>query len=353
MVLVKLKRRGLFVLVMFLVLIVQSCSFEYDRFVDEADSPQNAMTRSNGIEYDVVLQSREFEEYDSNYANLIGIVNEIISRMSKEEKMEVQAIYDATGIPRYLEDDTRPFRQPHPMIPKAAFLGGGKTPTAGEITLAHHGILFLDEFMEFKTECIEALRQPLEDGTIDITRNGIYHKFPADFQLIATMNPCPCGYGLEDGICRCTYHEKKRYLKKLSGPILDRFDMVLCLSKKEADTQKIQKESQETSHQIKERIETTIQREKKLLKNYQCSDTSHLSHIQLNKLLHLSKECKEILDIAYRSGKITRRGMDKILKVALTIMLMENESEIKPIHLMEAMTFRNTGFIKEVLEYGR
>ena len=271
----------------------------------------------------------------------------------KEEKMEVQAIYDATGIPRYLEDDTRPFRQPHPMIPKAAFLGGGKTPTAGEITLAHHGILFLDEFMEFKTECIEALRQPLEDGTIDITRNGIYHKFPADFQLIATMNPCPCGYGLEDGICRCTYHEKKRYLKKLSGPILDRFDMVLCLSKKEADTQKIQKESQETSHQIKERIETTIQREKKLLKNYQCSDTSHLSHIQLNKLLHLSKECKEILDIAYRSGKITRRGMDKILKVALTIMLMENESEIKPIHLMEAMTFRNTGFIKEVLEYGR
>ena len=93
--------------------------------------------------------------------------------------------------------------------------------------------------------------------------------------------------------------------------------------------------------------------EVKLLKNYQCSDTSHLSHIQLNKLLHLSKECKEILDIAYRSGKITRRGMDKILKVALTIMLMENESEIKPIHLMEAMTFRNTGFIKEVLEYGR
>lgn len=106
--------------------------------------------------------------------------------------------------------------------------------------------------MEFKTECIEALRQPLEDGTIDITRNGIYHKFPADFQLIATMNPCPCGYGLEDGICRCTYHEKKRYLKKLSGPILDRFDMVLCLSKKEADTQKIQKEGQETSDQIKD-----------------------------------------------------------------------------------------------------
>ena len=92
MVLVKLKRRGLFVLVMFLVLIVQSCSFEYDRFVDEADSPQNAMTRSNGIEYDVVLQSREFEEYDSNYANLIGIVNEIISRMSKEEKMELSKL---------------------------------------------------------------------------------------------------------------------------------------------------------------------------------------------------------------------------------------------------------------------
>lgn len=101
------------------------------------------------------------------------------------------------------------------------------------------------------------------------------------------------------------------------------------------------------------RIKTTIQREKNLLKNDSCNAISQLSHIQLNKIIHLSKECKEILDIAYQSGKITRRGMDKILKVALTIMLMENESEIKPIHLMEAMTFRNTDFIREVLEYGR
>lgn len=95
--------------------------------------------------------------------------------------MEVQAIYDATGIQRYLEDNTRPFRQPHPMIPKAAFLGGGKTPTAGEITLAHHGILFLDEFMEFKTECIEALRQPLEDGTIDTPEMGSIISFQPIF----------------------------------------------------------------------------------------------------------------------------------------------------------------------------
>ena len=153
-------------------------------------------------------------------------------------------------------------------------------------------------------------------------------------------------------VCRCTYHEKKRYLKKLSGPILDRFDMVLCLSKKRLIHRRYKKRVKK--HPIRSKnASKQPSKEKKLLKNYQCSDTSHLSHIQLNKLLHLSKECKEILDIAYRSGKITRRGMDKILKVALTIMLMENESEIKPIHLMEAMTFRNTGFIKEVLEYGR
>lgn len=280
----------------------------------------------------------------------------ILPPLSNEEKMEVQAIYDATGIPRYLEDDTRPFRQPHPLIPKGAFLGGGRIPKAGEITLAHHGILFLDEFMEFKTECIEALRQPLEDGTIELTRNGVFYQFPADFQLIATSNPCLCGYALEDGACRCTYYEKKRYLKKLSGPILDRFDMVLCLTNKDLLKQNPKansKEIRETSSQIKERIKETIQREKNLLKNSKCSATSHLSHIQLKKIIHLSKECKEILDIAYQSGKITRRGMDKILKVALTIMLMENETEIKPIHLMEAMTFRNTDFIKEVLEYGR
>ena len=106
----------------------------------------------------------------------------ILPQLSKEEKMEVQAIYDATGIPRYLEDDTRPFRQPHPMIPKAAFLGGGKTPTAGEITLAHHGILFLDEFMEFKNQNVSKHSDShWKMETIDITRNGIYHKFPADF----------------------------------------------------------------------------------------------------------------------------------------------------------------------------
>lgn len=278
-------------------------------------------------------------------------IKTILPPLSKEEKMEVQSIYDATGIPRSLEDDERPFRQPHPLIPKAAFLGGGTTPQAGEITLAHHGILFLDEFTEFKTECIEAMRQPLEDGRIDITRNGTYYPFPADFQLIATMNPCACGYALEDGKCRCTYNERKRYLKKLSGPILDRFDMVLCLNK--TDHNKAKEEIRETSQTIKTRIIKNIQKEKIFLKNTKSSDTSHLSHIQLKKITHLSKECKEILDIAYQSGKITRRGMDKILKVALTIMIMEDEKEIKPIHLMEAMTFRNTDFIKELLEYGR
>lgn len=278
-------------------------------------------------------------------------IKTILPPLTKEEKMEVQSIYDATGIPRFLEDNERPFRQPHPLIPKAAFLGGGTTPQAGEITLAHHGILFLDEFTEFKTECIEAMRQPLEDGRIDITRNGTYYPFPADFQLIATMNPCACGYALEDGKCRCTYNERKRYLKKLSGPILDRFDMVLCLNK--TDHNKVQEEVRETSKTIKTRIIKNIQKEKIFLKNTKSSDTRHLSHIQLKKITNLSKECKDILDIAYQSGKITRRGMDKILKVALTIMIMDGEKEIKPIHLMEAMTFRNTDFIKEVLEYGR
>ena len=191
----------------------------------------------------------------------------ILPPLSKEEKMEVQSIYDATGIPRQFKDNTRPFRQPHSLIPKAAFLGGGTTPQAGEITLAHHGILFLDEFMEFRTECIEAMRQPLEDGKIEITRGGTYYPFPADFQLIATMNPCPCGYALEDGKCRCTYNERKRYLKKLSGPILDRFDMVLCLKK--SDHKEKKKAFSETSPMIKERILKNIQKEKIFLKKQQ------------------------------------------------------------------------------------
>lgn len=278
----------------------------------------------------------------------------ILPELSTEDRLEVQSIYDAAGISRNLMDPRPPFRTPHSTIPRAAFLGGGKMPKAGEITLSHHGILFMDEFMEYRVECLEGLRIPLEEKQLKISRMGLYMVFPADFLLIAAMNPCPCGYALEDGKCRCSYHDKKRYLKKLSGPLLDRFDLILGTVdlREEGEFEQIEEKGSETSEQIKKRIERHILKERKSLdgSTYRYFSEIHPQHLDL--YCPMESECMNLLNTAYDMGKITRRGADKIRRVAMTIAVMDDKKKISPVHIMEAMTFRNSNFIKEVLEYG-
>lgn len=276
-------------------------------------------------------------------------VPSILYPLTKQERMEVQSIYDAAGIVRNLLDDRQPFRTPHTSISKAAFLGGGHLPKAGEITLAHHGILVLDELMEYRPECLESLRQPLEERKISIYRAGHPMIFPSDFQMIAAMNPCPCGYALEDGKCRCTYHQKKQYLKKLSGAILDRFDMILTVVNEEEPSNLLE----ESSKMIRERVIQNVEKEHQLLSGTDYHFFSEIRPADMENLCPLSKKCIEVLKMAYCMKKVTKRGIWKLKKLAMTIALMEGETKIQEHHLMEALSFRNTGFISEVSGDGR
>lgn len=282
----------------------------------------------------------------------------LLSQLSTGQRLEVQSIYDATGIPRNIKDKRPPFRMPHSTIPRAAFLGGGNMPRAGEITLAHHGVLFLDEFMEYRTECLEGLRLPLEEKQLKISRMGSQIIFPADFLLIAAMNPCPCGYALEDGRCRCSYHEKKRYLKKLSGPLLDRFDLILGTripgeeENQSVPLREFEEQKNMTSDQMRCRIQNAIEKERQILSGSAYRYFSEILPQHLEFYCPMEKECMNLLNTAYDMGKITRRGVDKIRRTSMTIAALDGKETISPVHLMEAMTFRHANLIKEVLEYG-
>lgn len=272
----------------------------------------------------------------------------ILAPLTDAERLEVQSIYDASGIYRNIADWRRPVRIPHSSIPKGALIGGGQEPKGGEITLAHHGILVMDELMEFRQECLEALRQPLEEKRIQVNRLGWNYIFPADFQMIGTMNPCPCGFALEDGRCRCSQLKRQQYLRKLSGPFLDRFDMVLTV-KEEKETAN----SAETSKEIQRRVMNNIQTEKERLDGTGYLFFSEIKAADVMRLCRPSREIMELLAAAVDMRKISRRGVHKILKLSMTLSLMDGEESIRPIHVMEAMTYRNTGFVEEVTKDGR
>lgn len=276
-------------------------------------------------------------------------VPSILYPLSDEERLEVQCIYDAAGIPRNASSRNRPFRMPHCSIPKGAFLGGGREPKAGEITLAHQGVLLMDEFPEFRPECLEALKIPMEEHQMKLCRLGRDVVLPADFQLLGAMNPCPCGKGFSDGECRCSYQEKRRYFKRISGPLLDRFDMILSVP--EEDSRFIEQKS-ESSREIRSRISKNIQRQQEFLSETKYDYFSQIQPCDMEHLCHVSNECTEIIQTAYQLKKVTKRGIHKILRLAKTIAFMDGKEEISPVHVMEAFAFRDIGFIDEVLNDG-
>lgn len=253
----------------------------------------------------------------------------ILPPLSKEEQLEVDSIYLASSIYRNNNLYIPPFRMPHHTITQTALIGGGAIPKAGEITLAHHGILYLDELGEFKTNCIEALRVPLEDKSITLTRLGRNYQFPADIQLIASMNPCPCGEGFSSDKCRCTPTEKRTYYRKISGPFLDRFDMVLPVITNDYDTKK-----GESSSIIKKRV---------------CKNRNNFNE-SINEVT-ISKNAMELLEGQLKNCHISMRGYERIRKVAKTICIMDGEDKVKAAHMIEAMSYRNLDFLNEVILY--
>ena len=268
----------------------------------------------------------------------------ILPDMSKEASLETTNIYSVAGQLKKESLITEPpVRSPHHTISYAAMAGGGSWPSPGEISLAHNGVLFLDEFPEFRRDVLETLRQPLESGQVTITRVQNSITFPSRFLLVAAMNPCPCGY-FTDNIkkCQCTPHQIQRYLSKISGPLLDRIDIHLEVPRLKYE-ELSRKRTGETSSKIKERIVKVREIQKKRFNNKRSHSQSnaYMDSKETEQYCTLSSEAQELLKSAILELGISARAYDKILKISRTIADMENLETIQTHHLSEAVGYRS------------
>ncbi len=231
-----------------------------------------------------------------------------------------------------------PFRAPHHTASAAALVGGGSNPKPGEISLAHNGTLFLDELPEFERRVLEVLREPLESGHITISRANRQADFPARFQLIAAMNPCPCGYlGDASGRCHCTSEQVKRYRNKISGPLLDRIDMHIEVPRIPHEVlRKGSPQGEESSHQIRERVIAA----RNLALNRSGKSNTHLTTNEITKFCNLSEEGNQLLEQAMNRFGLSHRAYHRILKLARTIADLSQSTTIDISHLSEAISYR-------------
>lgn len=265
----------------------------------------------------------------------------IFPPMTLEESMEVTKIYSILGKldPKAPLICRRPFQSVHHTISKSAMLGGGRIPVPGEISLAHRGVLFLDELPEFQKNVLETLRQPLEEHSIRISRSGGEYIFPSDFMLVAAMNPCPCGCYPDLNQCTCTPTQIQNYLGKISQPFLDRIDICVEAPKVNYD-QLIDKEKHESSAQIRERICKAREIQMKRFQEEKISSNAAMEIKDIEKYCNLEKKEKELLKNAYTVLGLTARSYHKILKVARTIADLEGEENILSGHIKEAIGYR-------------
>ena len=271
----------------------------------------------------------------------------IMPALESDEIMELTKIYSVAGC---LNDgilmNERPFRAPHHSVTRAGLLGGGSVPRPGEITLATKGVLFLDELTEFSQAILESLRQPLEDRKIRIVRAAAEYIYPADFMLVAAMNPCKCGYYPDRTRCFCTEHDILRYMGRISQPIWDRFDLNVKVNKVEFSMLSQDEEdndSQMTSEQMRSFIGRARDIQKDRFKNDNIHFNSQMSSRQVKKYCGLGNREKDIMEKAYCTFNMTARGYEKVLKTARTIADMEGEENIAVSHLSEAISYRNNG----------
>lgn len=266
----------------------------------------------------------------------------ILPRMEVTESLEVSRIHSIAGI---LSDKsplirTRPFRNPHHTSSQISLVGGGTIPRPGEISLAHRGVLFLDEFPEFSRQALEALRQPIEDRIVQISRANASLEFPANFMLVAAMNPCKCGWlGDPDKECTCSQIEVNRYQRKISGPILDRIDLQIDVPKVKYD-KLLSKEESEESSIVRQRVQRArdiqIARFKKL--NIVCN--SDLSQKDINTFIRLDNECLKLIKTAIERLNLSARSYFRLLRVSRTIADLANTEEITTDHIAEAIAYR-------------
>ena len=236
-----------------------------------------------------------------------------------------------------------PVRTPHHTASYVSIVGGGAIPKPGEVTLAHRGVLFLDEFPEFDRKVIETLREPLEEGEISISRARGSETFPANFILIAAMNPCPCGnFGSKTKICVCKPTDLLRYERKISGPIVDRIDMWVEVSQIDYDKLSEVSPDKKESISIKERVirARNIQKERFWKAKREIKTNSEMGAKDIAKIAKLSEKAKEILNSSAKTLDISARAYHRIIKLGRTIADLAQSEEIKPEHILEALQYR-------------
>ena len=266
----------------------------------------------------------------------------ILPDLSFEESIEITKIYSVAGLLKEKNSlvKTRPFRSPHHTISASALTGGGRIPKPGEISLAHHGVLFLDELPEFQRNALEVMRQPLEDGKVTIARVNGTLTFPSDFMLTAAMNPCPCGYLGNSEKCHCSTNEIMKYHRKISGPLLDRIDLMVEMPPVAYDDLDNAVPT-ESSASIKERVVKAHKIQLERFKEESIYFNSQMDASQIDKYCTLLPKDKDVLRSAFERMELSARAYHKILKLARTAADLAGEEQITLKHLLEVLQYRS------------
>ena len=261
----------------------------------------------------------------------------ILPPLTREEQLEVMSIYSIAGKPL---TKMRPFQAPHHTISPQALAGGGRIPKPGVLSLAHRGILFLDEMPEFSANVLEVLRQPLEEKKVQIARTQGVYRYPADFILVCALNPCPCGYFPDRNRCRCTEPEIRHYLGKISGPILDRID--ICVEAAPVTIKDLDAPaSGYDTKTLRVMVEEAREMQKKRYRETAYDFNGEVSGNDVKKFCRLGEKEQRFLEQAYEAGQMSVRSYHKIIKLARTIADLEHADEISVAHLSEAICYHN------------